>query len=144
MATSRAAEISAWFESLTPQTLCTISDIYAADAVFIDPFNALSGLAAVRAVYQHMFDTLESPRFVVTTVVAQAEHCFMTWEFLFTLRGREMKISGCTQFELNGQGRILVHRDYWDPAQQLYEKIPVLGGILRALRRKLSLPESAS
>ena len=48
----------------------------------------------------------------------------MTWDFLFKCRGQAQKISGCTYFELNDQGLIILHRDYWDAAQQVYEKNP--------------------
>lgn len=137
---TRYSEIAQWFETLTPASLERVEDIYASDAVFIDPFNHLKGLVSVRAVYQHMFDTLEHPRFVVTTTVSNGHQAYMTWDFLFTCRGQAQQISGCTQFEINDQGRIVLHRDYWDAAQQVYEKVPVLGSILRMIRRKLSLP----
>lgn len=136
----RFSEIAQWFQTLTPATLEQVEDIYASDAVFSDPFNHLNGLTSVRAVYQHMFDTLEHPRFVVTTTVSNEHQAFMTWDFLFKCRGQAQKISGCTQFELNDQGLIVLHRDYWDAAQQVYEKVPVLGVVLRMIRRKLSLP----
>jgi hypothetical protein len=139
----RFSEIAQWFQTLTPVTLEQVEDIYASDAVFSDPFNHLNGLTSVRAVYQHMFDTLEHPRFVVTTTVSNEHQAFMTWDFLFKCRGQAQKISGCTQFELNDQGLIVLHRDYWDAAQQVYEKVPVLGSILRMMRRKLSLPTAA-
>lgn len=137
---SRFLVIADWFQKLSPETLESVGEIYALDAVFIDPFNHLSGLNAVRAVYQHMFDTLEQPRFVVTQTVADESHAFMTWDFIFKTRAQSMKISGCTQFELDDKGLIVLHRDYWDAAHQVYEKIPLLGGVLRMLRRKLSLP----
>lgn len=144
MPSPRFANIADWFQAMTPATLDTIGDIYAADAVFIDPFNHLEGLTAVRAVYQHMFDTLDHPRFVVTQIVSEGQLGFMTWGFLFEARGKAMQINGSTQFELNDAGLIILHRDYWDVAQQVYEKIPLLGSILRLLRRKLSLPQSFS
>jgi hypothetical protein len=28
-----------------------------------------------------------------------------------------------------------MHRDYWDAAEELYEKLPVLGGLMRFLKR---------
>jgi hypothetical protein len=90
-----------------------------------------------------MFDTLKQPRFVVTTRVERERDGFMTWDFLFECRGQPHQISGCTQFELNDQGLIVLHRDYWDAAQQIYEKIPLLGSVLRIIRRKLSLPVTA-
>jgi hypothetical protein len=120
-----------------------VGDIYAPDAVFIDPFNQLAGLASVRAVYQHMFDTLKQPRFVVTKIVESERHGFMTWDFIFECRGHAQQISGCTHFEINDLGLIVLHRDYWDAAQQVYEKIPLLGSLLRIIRRKLSLPTAA-
>jgi len=140
MFNTRFIEIATWFQALTPESLDVVGEIYASDAVFIDPFNDLKGIASVRAVYQHMFDTLVRPRFVITKSVSVHQSGFMTWDFHFETRGQAMSISGSTHFELNDAGLITLHQDYWDPAQQLYEKIPVLGGVLRILRRKLALP----
>lgn len=140
---TRFSEIAHWFQTLTPESLERVGEIYAQEAMFVDPFNQLVGLASVRAVYQHMFDTLKQPRFVVTTTVESERHGFMTWDFLFECRGQAQQISGCTQFELNDQGLIVLHRDYWDAAQQVYEKIPLLGAVMRMIRRKLSLPTTA-
>jgi len=33
-------------------------------------------------------------------------------------------------------GRIAMHRDYWDAAEELYEKLPLLGSLMRWLRRR--------
>jgi len=139
MTIQRYSEIANWFETLTPKSLEKVTDIYAPEAVFIDPFNTLRGVDSVRAVYQHMFDTLEQPRFVVTTTVAESSRAFMTWDFHFQRNSRALSISGCTQFELDDAGRIVLHRDYWDAAHQVYEKVPLLGGVLRLLRSKLSI-----
>ena len=34
------------------------------------------------------------------------------------------------------QGRILLHRDYWDAAEELYEKIPLVGALMRWLKTR--------
>jgi hypothetical protein len=34
-------------------------------------------------------------------------------------------------------GRIARHRDYWDVAEELYEKVPLLGGLMRLVKRRL-------
>jgi hypothetical protein len=31
---------------------------------------------------------------------------------------------------------VAYHRDYWDAAEELYEKLPVLGGLMRFLKRR--------
>ena len=57
---------------------------YDAQARFKDPFNAVQGVAAIRAIFEHMFVKLSAPRFVVTGQVVQGRQCFLTWEFHFS------------------------------------------------------------
>jgi hypothetical protein len=33
-------------------------------------------------------------------------------------------------------GRVQDHRDYWDAAEELYEKLPVVGGLMRWLKKR--------
>ena len=138
----RFREIADWFEQLSPQTLNNIEQIYAPSVRFIDPFNDLHGCRDTRKVFQHMFDTLDGPRFVVTRIASNGLSGFMTWDFYLSGRGKAQSISGCTEFELNAEGLIVLHRDYWDAAAQVYEQIPVLGAIVRFLSHKLALPSS--
>lgn len=132
--------IVAFYETLSPQSLEQLAAVYEADAHFRDPFNAVQGLEAIRAIFQHMFDTLEQPRFAVTTCVVQGVNGFLVWEFRFGMRsvrrGEEQCIRGATHVMLSPAGRVAVHRDYWDAAEELYEKIPLLGGFMRWLRRR--------
>ncbi len=133
----RYEEIARWFESLQPEMLDSIGDIYAADAIFTDPFNDVIGVDSVRQIYAHMFASLDSPGFVVNTIVVEAEQAFMTWSFNFRRASTPYSIAGCTHFRLDASGRIALHRDYWDAAREVYEHIPLLGAMLRVLRRRL-------
>jgi hypothetical protein len=40
--------------------------------------------------------------------------------------------------KLDAQGLITWHRDYWDAAEELYEKLPVLGGLMRWVKKRTS------
>jgi hypothetical protein len=31
---------------------------------------------------------------------------------------------------------VSLHRDYWDAAEELYEKLPVVGSVMRWLKRR--------
>jgi hypothetical protein len=62
-----------------------------------------------------------------------------TWDFIFRFKrfGRELQtIRGGSHVELDAQGRITLHRDYWDAAEELYEKLPLVGGLMRWLKRR--------
>ncbi len=127
------------FEALAPQDLHRLGEIYAPDARFKDPFNQVQGVAAITRIFEHMFATLDSPRFVIHDVIVQGDQCFLTWDFVFRLRRwhrDEQAIHGGSHLRLAADGRIAEHRDYWDAAEELYEKLPLLGGLMRWLKRR--------
>ncbi len=134
----RIQAIARWFGALQRDTLGEIDGIYAPQARFQDPFHAVQGLPAIEAIYARMFDNLQSPRFLIEAVVARAGQGFVTWRFVFGYRGREHTVSGASHLVLDAQGLIAEHRDYWDAAQEVYEKVPLLGAVLRRLRRRIA------
>ncbi len=136
------------YEQLTPQHLDSLHLCYAAQAHFKDPFNDVRGVASIRQVFAHMFDTLDAPRFAVTEQLVQGQQAFLAWEFHFRLRrwraGQPQCIRGGSLLRFDAQGLVQEHRDYWDTAEELYEKLPVLGVLMRALRRAGAAPQAQS
>lgn len=134
------ARIVVFFEQLTPADLAAIDSFYAPQARFKDPFNEVQGVAPIRQIFSHMFVALHEPRFVVTGRVVQGAQCFLTWDFLFRFRnfqqGSTQTVRGASHLVLDAQGLITLHRDYWDAAEELYEKLPVVGGLMRWLKKR--------
>ena len=134
----RIAALAAFYETLTPASLARLDALYAPSARFIDPFNDVTGCGAIRRVFVHMFDTLEAPRFVVLDAQAGERTAFLLWTFQFRRAGGQQQILGTTHLRFDEQDRVLLHHDHWDAASQLYETLPVLGALMRWLRRRLS------
>ena len=137
---SPTARVVAFFETLTLATLPALESVYSEEARFIDPFNDITGRRAIRAVFEHMFTTLDAPSFEVVDAVTEGDQCFLVWNFHFRRRGHSAagSIHGTTHLRFAADGRVTLHRDYWDAARQVYEEVPVLGVVLRWLRRQLS------
>lgn len=131
-----------FFETLSPQTVARIPEFYAANARFKDPFNDVQGAAAIEHVFGHMFKQLEAPRFVVGERFAEGRGAVLMWELHFGVRvwGRLRKqvIRGASHLQFAVDGKVELHRDYWDTAEELYMKLPVLGALMRGLRRWLA------
>lgn len=129
-----------FFESLSPSSLAQISRIYAPNARFKDPFNDVQGPAAVQHIFEHMYATVHDPRFVVMQAVQQGRDAFVTWDFHFRFQRFSphvtQTIHGATHLQFDEQGRVILHRDYWDAAEELYEKLPAIGGFMRWLKRR--------
>jgi ketosteroid isomerase-like protein len=137
----RIARIIELFEQLSPGGLPRLAEIYTDDARFKDPFNEVQGVPAICRIFEHMFRTLDAPRFVIHDVVVQGGQCFLTWDFVFRLKragNDELVVRGGSHLKLAADGRISLHRDYWDVAEELYEKLPVLGTLMRWLKRRVN------
>jgi hypothetical protein len=127
-----------FFETLTAASAQQLEPIYAHDASFKDPFNDVRGLPAITRIYSHLFTQVDAPRFVISSQVIQGDNAFLTWNFLFRMKrfsSAEQCIRGASHLRFDDDGRIACHRDYWDAAEELYEKLPLLGSLMRALKR---------
>lgn len=134
------AAYAAFFTDLSPQRLDGLQQLFAPDARFKDPFNDVRGVPAIRAVFQHMYRTLQAPRFVVLDHASQGLVGYLHWQFHYRRSGRQGVIVGLSRVVFDNDQRVVEHIDYWDPAEQLYQSLPVLGGLMRWLKRRLSTP----
>jgi ketosteroid isomerase-like protein len=127
-----------WFEVLDERALAAIGDYYAADAYFKDPFNEVRGAQAIGEIFARMYRQLDAPRFRVRGRVGDDAEAFLLWDLEFRFRGRAATevIRGVSHLRLDAHGRVAYHRDYWDTAEELYAKIPLLGAAVRWLKRR--------
>ena len=138
-----AANVVAFFEALTPASLDSLGTVYTANAYFKDPFNDVRGLIAIHGIFNHMFVALDKPRFIVTESITsgdQSGQCFLTWDFEFYFKGQRklQTVRGASHLKFTDDGLIDFHRDYWDAAEELYEKLPVVGPLMRWSKRRVS------
>ena len=134
------ARIVGFFEALKPADVARMGEFYTAEAGFKDPFNEAHGLAEVQRIFSHMYVALEQPHFVVTGQLVDGAQCFLTWNFVFRFKRFSpdiwQTVRGGSHLQLNADGLITSHRDYWDAAEELYEKLPLVGSLMRWLKRR--------
>lgn len=133
----KLAELVRWYETLTPETVESLNTIYHEDACFRDPFNDVRGQAAIAGIFQHMFVTTKNPVFRISATQKEGDTAWVSWTFDFALRNRVLSIDGATRLIFGDDGRVVDHRDFWD-ATELFEVFPLLGPVLRAIKRRLA------
>jgi steroid delta-isomerase len=135
------ARVRAFYEALGPASLDRMDAVYAPDAWFRDPFNEVRGLPEIRRIFAQMFEHLDDCRFTFIDEAVDENGAFLTWDMTFRIRRlspRETRrIHGATHLRFAPDGRIAYHRDYWDAADELYAKLPVIGPVMRWLKRRL-------
>ncbi len=136
----RVQRIADFFETLQPASVQRMDELYTQDAYFKDPFNEVRGLEEVQRIFSHMYVALNAPYFVVTNTVTQGDQCFVVWDFKFRFKRFDtvtvQTVRGCSHLQLAPDGRIAFHRDYWDAAEELYEKLPYVGSLMRWLKKR--------
>ncbi len=124
-----------WYEQISPSSLALTPQFYHEQAYFKDPFHTLNSASEIQHLMQRMFDKLEAPRFIFLDRLVQDNQAFVTWDFHCRLRQREQRIHGSSHLRFNADGRVDYHRDYWDVAEEILAKLPLIGWPLRRLYR---------
>ena len=131
-----------FYTDFSPASVARFPEFYSNDAWFKDPFNEVRGIAAIQRIFSHMFTQVAEPRFVVTERVVDANGTMLVWEFSFRMKwwreGETRIIRGISHLKFDAQGRVFYHRDYWDAAEELYEKLPWIGIVFRFLHKAIS------
>jgi hypothetical protein len=137
----RLQSLLRFYQTLTPEQVADFGEYYAADAYFKDPFNEVHRLADIQAIFSKMFRQMIEPRFTVNEHIGDFKGLFLVWDMHFRLRSlrpREVRgIHGVSHLRFGADGKVTYHRDYWDTAEELYAKLPVLGAGVGLLRRLL-------
>lgn len=122
------------------RSLLAFGRIYAEDVYFKDPFNETKGLNAVYEIFQDMYAKLDDPRFEIIEAIGDAPVCYVKWRFLFRFKNEreENSFEGVSRLEIDDAGKVISHIDYWDAAEHIYEKLPLLGSVLRFVKRKIA------
>ncbi|WP_043645399.1 nuclear transport factor 2 family protein [Caenispirillum salinarum] len=129
--------------SLRPETLPEMRRVTAENVRFKDPFHDVQGRGAMLALLERTFQDVGDVTFTIThrCMAEQGDVGFLRWHMSGRLRklgGRAWSADGMTEVHLDTQGMVTAHIDYWDAASGLYEMLPVIGPVLRFIRRRIA------
>lgn len=150
-ADNRAAldRLAAFFADMTPATVASARDVYAPEAVLYDNLAVVIGAADIEAYFSKAAGEVDGLRVEFQQVTRSGIDYYIRWVMTIeseTLSPDKPLVSyGVTHFRFDEQGRVLLHRDFWDAASGLYEHLPGIGGLIQRLRAFLGqMPEGES
>lgn len=132
--------IVATYEHLSPDLLADLETLYAPDVYFEDPAHAIQGHQNLMRYFRTLFSNVEQCQFRFHETSLIGEDLFLTWTMQVRHRrlrsGQTIRVEGASYLKTR-HGRIYHHRDYFDLGAMVYENVPVLGAIVRALKHRL-------
>jgi hypothetical protein len=82
---------------------------------------------------------LPGHRFAVTHRAWDGDICLMRWLFeAETKGGLKLSFAGMSELTFDSEGKVACHVDHWDAGKEFYERLPLLGWLLRTIRRRVA------
>jgi ketosteroid isomerase-like protein len=135
-------KFSSFYTNLASMQVNELANIYNKDVVFIDPIAKHEGLSAVESYFTKLLSNSQHCDFTIhSKQLNDSNNCTVTWTMKFTSskmnKGKPISVDGITMLVIEND-KITYHRDYYDLGQMLYENVPLLGLIIKRIRRSLA------
>ncbi|RTE65279.1 nuclear transport factor 2 family protein [Amphritea opalescens] len=134
--TERLNRYALLLSQLTAANVVELDPLVSETIYFTDPFNRLKGKANFLGLMSEMFEQLNNVSFEVFETQIQGQTGYLYWRFSASssLTGA-FSTEGTSRVCFNHQGLVVSHQDFWD-ASALIEQFPLLGRIIRYIRRR--------
>lgn len=137
-----AARFAGYFADFTPDAVrANAPATYHDDAWFNDTLKTVEGNAAIGDYMAHSASAVERCTVEIEHAAFADGEAYLRWtmgiEFGRFRKGELTRSVGMTHLRAAEDGRILLHQDFWDSAGGFFQYVPVLGGGIRWIRRKL-------
>lgn len=127
------------YRELDSSRLHLLSEVYAPDVVFVDPVHRVEGLAALIDYFRRLYAGVADIDFAFEDVLVEDHRACLSW----TMRmrhtrfrpGQTLVLPGATIIRFDQ--RVRFHRDYFDLGALVYERVPLLGHAVKAIKNRL-------
>ena len=138
----RSTKIREVFNQLRANNTEILNGFYASDVVFIDPLGQINGLSAMKEYYQAMYKNVDEIRFEFKPDAITGDRHLAVWTMYLRAKGLnggdEVAVHGVSEIEFQAQSNLVIyHRDYFDMGEFLYQHIPILGSVIKMVRKQL-------
>ena len=134
-------------QPLNSAALEALPRLYHRDIHFIDPAHTIDGLPAFQRYFDNMIANIGHCQFDVHAAVLDkpaSTTAFVDWTMSVQHRrlngGQLFTVAGCSKLRFSNasdNATIVYHQDFFDLGAMLYERLPLLGGLVRRIRSKL-------
>lgn len=118
-----------------------IHEVYAEEVFFDDTLKTVRGVDAVEEYLVASADAVERATVEFVDLVASNGNYYLRWvmtiRFQRFARREEKRSVGMTHVRFDGDGKVVLHQDYWDSARGLWDHVPAIGWVLRRAKNRL-------
>ncbi len=133
------AGVQRYFTGMTTASVRDLTSlVYAPESYLNDTLVAIEGSANIEAYFAHTAGQVRTLNVEFLERAPVGTDWYVRWQMTVIADGlnggQPIVTYGVTQFRFDPQGRVLIHKDFWDAGSGLYEQLPVLGRVIRRVR----------
>lgn len=134
------------YDSFSEAWIDRVEEVYAPGFRVQDPFHTIvADFPKLRAYFRRALTGPAYTRFITEDDATGADGTYVRWRWEYKLRAKDPLriVPGVTHLrfekaEQPGLPQVIYHRDLFDAAEGFYEVLPVLGTVLRAVKKRVS------
>ena len=127
------------YQRLSVDNLHLLAELYHQNITFIDPMHKLTGFEQLAHYFDGLYQQLSYCEFSIEQVIAEENEAAIYWNMSYQHprlnAGNVVHVQGSSHIRGDGD-KVIFHRDYIDLGAMLYEQVPLLGRIIRFLKKK--------
>lgn len=118
-----------------------VREVYAEEVWFNDSLKTVRGVDELERYLGRSADALDSGTVEFLGLTAENGDYFFRWRMSLAFakldRGTIHESVGMSHVRFDREGRVVLHQDFWDSTNGLFEHVPALGWLLRKVKRGL-------
>ena len=134
------ARFREFYDQFSAAWIPRLGELYAERFEFRDPFHTIvDDRAALEAYFTRVLKLPES-RFITEDQAVGSDGAYVRWRWVYKLRtsAPQREIIGVTHLRATEDGeRFAAHRDLFDAAEAVYEQVPIVGAMIRAVKKRI-------
>lgn len=126
------------YQNLNKDNLIRLKEVYSDDVLFTDPIHEVKGIDALTVYFENLYKNMEYCHFQINHVIQQQGEACLIWRMEYSHQkiknGKKITVDGCSH--LTYSNKIDKHRDYLDLGQMLYEQLPLVGPVIKSIKKR--------
>lgn len=128
------------FDALDRDHIALVHELYTPDIHFIDPIHEIKGIEGLETYYIRLYEGVANCQFKWGDEIVSGDQGVITWTMVMTHKrfrpGETLEMPGASHLKFRDD-QVAVHHDYFDMGRMIYERVPLLGGVIRRIKARL-------
>lgn len=130
------------FSTFDKHTMSRLTEVYSNDVHFQDPIVITNDLNALKRHFESSLSGLVHCSFLFDhDFGGMTQKCYQ-WRMKFAHQkirgGADLELHGTSIVKFDSHGKVIYHRDYYDMGEMLYEHLPLFGGVIGFLKKRMT------